>query len=134
MKAMTPMRRDVLQIIARQRTPLSAYDVLAQLKISHASATATGVYRSIGWLEERKFVRRIASLRAFIACSPAVADQPGLLLCRHCYAVSSFEHAALGELIEEHARTTDFNIASVIFEVWGTCATCHALHGDAERT
>lgn len=125
-ESLTPLRREVLQVVAGQAGPLRVYDVVALLRTRRPSATATSVYRSLHWLEQRQRVRRLASARAFIACAPDIAASPALLVCSRCFVLRPVDHRPLHRLLEEAASIAGYSACRPVLEIWGVCAACMA--------
>lgn len=112
----------VLQVLARARRPLSAYDILAELKSSGMKAP-NQVYRALEKLTRRGQVHRIEALNAFVACSHDHAGRPGFVVCRDCGKVDELEDERLGA-IADSVKRTGFAIDSVSLEILGHCEGC----------
>lgn len=122
---LTPLRRDVLNLIRRSPTPVKAYDLLNQLSKSRGRAAPPTVYRALHFLLDRGLIHRVDSLHAFLACpNPTGSGNHVFMICRHCgrVAETQAEHAAL--LLREACAKAGFQPASVSQEVRGLCAGC----------
>lgn len=114
--------KQVLQVLARARRPLSAYDILAELKTSGVKAP-NQVYRALEKLAKHGQVHRIEALNAFVACSHDHAERPGFVVCRDCGKVKELEDERLGA-IADAVKRTGFAIDSVSLEILGHCERC----------
>lgn len=78
---------DVLAVLRRRGGPLSAYDVLGELRESHPRIAPPTIYRALAALTERGRVHRLESMNAFIACQcdrhASVAGKSGFQPARH---------------------------------------------------
>ena len=50
---LTPLRREVLELVAKARRPVKAYDLLESLRDRHAGAAPPTVYRALDFLSSR---------------------------------------------------------------------------------
>ncbi len=114
----------ILALLRKQRKPLSAYDILDNVKSSRLRA-ATQVYRALAKLEGQGLVHRLESLNAFVACACAhEKSAPGFMLCTCCGAVREFDAAA--SLSAARKLDRDFHIETPNLELRGLCARCQS--------
>ena len=124
---LTPLRADVLRLVAESTLPVKAYDVLARIRKSTAITSPPTVYRALDFLLDNGFIHKLESINAFVACiapqSPHIAT---FLVCDRCGAAT--------ELIEEHVRHLLANSSRAMkfaphartqtLELHGLCETC----------
>ena len=106
--------------------PLSAYDVMDELRDDYPSIAPPTVYRALASLTERGSVRRLDSLRAFVASQ---SEHQHALIMSICDDCGSVEESAAPGLREELARIAGkFRMTSTrhVIEVHGTCSACDA--------
>jgi Fur family zinc uptake transcriptional regulator len=124
-KAWTAPRRRTYELLAQSGRAMKAYDLLTAFRPGSKPTTAPPtIYRSLGFLVELGLVHRLESLNAFIACRrPARAHVAEFLICDCCGAV---EECGLDSRLaaEPAADLKGFQIARVLVEVHGRCATC----------
>lgn len=123
---LTSLRREVLDLILRAGTPLTAYQLLDQLKSTRKSAVPPTVYRALDFLIENRLVHRIEQLNAFVPCGEADhhhADAQ-FLICRHCGAVTEIDDHDVSAALARAAAAHGFTPARAIVELDGLCATC----------
>ena len=123
----TPLRRQVYALIAAERTPVGAYDLLDRLKTEKANAAPVTVYRALDFLLEAGLIHRIDALQAYSVCEAGATDHGGMLLvCDNCKSVTEFENARLEHQIAETALAHKFHIANHLIEIRGLCSHCEA--------
>lgn len=123
---LTPLRHEVLNLIARARKPVKAYDLLESLRDSHASAAPPTVYRALDFLLEHGFIHKLESINAFVFCEhPSEAHQVPFLICDLCEGATELcDDGAIAGLIEKRAGTLGFHAKAQTLEVHGVCNNC----------
>ena len=122
---LTPLRREVLELIWQSHRPVKAYDLLDQLKTNHPGAVPTTVYRALDFLLQHELVHRLASLNAFIGCgAPGNHHRGQFLICRECGTVAELRDADLQRTISTQAAKLGFLVDNETIEIFGACALC----------
>jgi Fur family zinc uptake transcriptional regulator len=123
---LTPLRREVLELVAKARRPVKAYDLLESLRDSHAGAAPPTVYRALDFLLENGFIHKLESINAFVFCQhPAEAHQVPFLICDVCETATEVcDEGAIAQLIERQARDFGFRAKAQTLEVHGVCRRC----------
>lgn len=126
---LTPLRRQVLELILNVHQPVGAYDLLEQLaqRMQKRVAPPT-VYRALEFLVEMGLVHRIASLNAYLACSNS--DRHGeavFFICRRCRNAMEINSDAISAAIADTAKKARFAAEQQTVEVLGTCPQCAAI-------
>ena len=119
---LTETRRRVLELILEAGQPIGAYGLLGRLTGQPMPPT---VYRAIDFLLAQKFIHRIESLNAFVACLDS--DHPHesqFVICSDCGATEELHDDAIVASIRRHGRSLGFKIDSQVVEVRGVCAAC----------
>ncbi len=125
---LTPLRADVLRLVAESRHPMKAYDLLALISESKAISAPPTVYRTLDFLVDHGFIHKLGSLNAFTACRhPRRRCTVPFLICDKCHAVAEMEDATIGCLLDEKVRAFGFRPQAQTLEVYGLCARCSAL-------
>ena len=123
--ALTPLRRQVLEIVLASHRPVGAYDVLGALARAGKRPAPPTVYRALDFLTRAGFVHRIDSQSAFVACFvPGKAHRSHFLLCRACGRAAEIEDTALDAALAEAARAGGFAPERETVEITGLCADC----------
>ncbi|HEY8229458.1 MAG TPA: transcriptional repressor [Rhodanobacteraceae bacterium] len=126
---LTPLRREVLELVANARKPVKAYDLLESLRDNHAGAAPPTVYRALDFLLEHGFIHKLESINAFVFCQhPAEAHQVPFLICDKCEnATEVCDEGAIAKLIEQQARGFGFRAKAQTLEVHGVCMRCGSI-------
>jgi Fur family zinc uptake transcriptional regulator len=142
---LTPMRRQVLEVLATSHNPLGAYEIMDRLAGSgprgsarvSARGSARGdargpapitVYRALDFLMENGLVHRIASRNAFLACvhNHASGAVVAFLICEHCGAVGEAPAGAIGDTVAAAAKRAGFVPKMSVIEITGLCSHCRS--------
>ena len=130
-QSLTPLRRQVYEIMLNAGRPLGAYDVLEILAKERGRVAPPTVYRSLDFLVEQGLVHKVLSVNGFVACCAASRPHDAeLFLCRRCGNAIEVARKLAGSGIEEAAAEIGFAVESVVLEVHGLCGACR-LHADA---
>lgn len=122
---LTPLRREVLGLVASARKPVKAYDLLDQLRDSHGSAAPPTVYRALDFLLEQNFIHKLESINAFVYCPhPTESHQVPFLICDVCESAVEVCDEHVAELIEAQAHQLGFRPRAQTLEVHGVCKHC----------
>ncbi len=125
---LTALRREVLELILQAETPVTAYQLLDQLKPIRKSAVPPTIYRSLEFLLENKLIHKIERLNAFVPCAEADhhhADAQ-FLICKNCGAVMEIEDHGVSDALAKAAARHGFTPNRAVIEVDGLCAACTA--------
>jgi Fur family zinc uptake transcriptional regulator len=129
---LTPLRRQVLELVIRRARPVGAYELLDMLREAGRSSAPPTVYRALEFLLEAGLVHRLPAQNAYMACSHPHHHHHGLILsCRRCGQALELETPELFGLIEQHAGQQGFSVADDALEVSGICPFCRS--DDDER-
>ena len=123
---LTPIRRQVLEVLLASHNPLGAYDIIERVAASGARPAPITIYRALDFLRENGLVHRIESRNAFVACVNNHADGALVvfLICEHCGAVGEAASAAVAEQLKSAARAAGFTPKAPVIEIGGVCAHC----------
>ena len=121
------MQADVLAVLRRRRGPLSAYDVLGELRDANPRIAPPTIYRALAALTERGRVHRLESMNAFIACQCDRHLHASILsICDDCGTVEESVAPDLLDAISSIAGKSGFRPARHVIEIHGLCASCGA--------
>jgi Fur family zinc uptake transcriptional regulator len=123
---LTPLRRQVLTILAENSAPLGAYAIIDQLSRREGKPVAPPtVYRTLDFFLEHGFVYKIESRNAYAPCEHlGHAHQGVLLLCEKCGRSDEVEDLALAGALEETAERVGFLARRRMIELVGLCRDC----------
>lgn len=124
---LTPLRAQVLGLIAAAGKPVKAYDLLDRMKDENGSSAPPTVYRALDFLLEQGFIHRLASINAFVGCHhPDARHSVPFLICDSCQEAIELEDARIPKLLDTQARALGFTPSTQSLEVHGLCARCAA--------
>ena len=123
---LTPLRKEVLELILNASGPIGAYDLLARLKSnSERPAAPPTVYRTLEFLLEKGLIHRLTSINAYIpCCHPREGHQAAFLICMQCKNVKEGSSSGLTHQLELLAQSDQFSIHHSIIEISGICQQC----------
>ena len=125
---LTPMRRQVLEVLVTSHKPLGAYDIMDRLAGTGPRPAPITVYRALDFLMENGLVHRLASRNAVLACihnhdSGALV---AFLICERCGAVGEAPASAVGDSIAAAAKSAAFVPQRSVIEITGICSHCRS--------
>lgn len=124
---LTPLRAQVLALIAAASKPVKAYDLLDAMKAKNGSSAPPTVYRALDFLLEQGFIHKLESINAFIGCHhPQVQHSVPFLICDNCHSALELEDERIPALLDSQARALGFQPRAQSLEVHGLCARCCA--------
>lgn len=128
--ALSPQCQKVLSVLESAPQPLSAYDVLEQLRTSGIKSPPT-VYRALDKLTTEGLAHRIESLNAYVAChhkhghAHEGADHVSLFaVCTGCNAVRELDNPAVTAALSSIKGKFLSRIDRKVVELFGLCSTC----------
>lgn len=122
---LTPLRAQVLGLIAEAGRPVKAYELLDAMKQEHRASAPPTVYRALDFLLEQGFIHRLASVNAFVGCHhPQVRHSVPFLICDRCHSATELEDSRVTALLDDQARALGFSPRAQTLEVHGLCAHC----------
>ena len=122
---LTPIRRQVLELIWESHKAVKAYELLDKLKPLQNAAKPATIYRALDFLIEQGLIHRIESLNAFIGCCCSNEQHEQLLLiCKICAEVEERPAAKVMQAIAEELSSASFLAHSKAVEIHGICARC----------
>ncbi len=122
---LTPIRAQVLGLIARYGKPIKAYELLEQMKSAVGANAPPTVYRALDFLIGNGFIHKLASINAYVACHhPSIQHTVPFLICDSCQSALELEDESIAEALNAKAEALGFVPRAQILEVHGTCKQC----------
>ena len=122
---LTPIRRQVLELIWESHKAVKAYELLDRIKPLMDAAKPPTIYRALDFLIEQGLIHRVESLNAFIGCSySACLHEQLLLICKHCQNVEERSAPEVMQALSLEIMEADFIMHSKAIEIHGVCANC----------
>ena len=124
---LTPLRKEVLELILNATGPMGAYDLLAKIKSeSDRPAAPPTVYRTLDFLLEKGLIHRLTSINAYIpCCHPRGGHQAAFLICTECKSVKEASAQGLLQQLDELSASDHFTAHHSIIEISGICQQCN---------
>lgn len=125
-KRLTPIRRQVLEILLRQKRSIKAYELLEQIRVVQLGAAPPTVYRALDFLVEQGLAHRLDATNAWTACHDAGGDPHDLLVvCTGCGAVAEVSDPTLNQQLAAKVAQTGFTLSGHETELRALCQRCH---------
>ncbi|MEF2071853.1 Fur family transcriptional regulator [Consotaella aegiceratis] len=116
----------VLDALAKEGVPLSAYAILDRLRDDGLRAPLQ-VYRALDKLLDYELVHRLESLNAFVACAHPHCHASRMIafgICETCGQVWEFSDDVVRDRLMAWAESNQFRPSKTTVEIKGTCASC----------
>lgn len=127
---LTPLRKRVLELLARAKKPIKAYDLLDNLSAGRARASPTTVYRALDFLTENGFIHKLESVSAYTGCHhPTEKHTVPFFICDRCTSAIEWCDSKAAILLVRQAEQLGFKPAAQTLEVHGICAACSEKRG-----
>ena len=121
----TDPRRHVLNIIAKSKKPIGAYDILEALGKHLKNPQPPNVYRALDFLQEHGFIHRIESLDAYNIChSDHHHKGSQYMICDDCGSASEIHMCDMPGDMKKKAASQGFGQKYWNLEIHGTCKDC----------
>ncbi len=123
---MTKVRRAMLDILCRAKTPLAAAELISALNRRSLAVNKTTVYREIDFLQREKLVREVDLLDGKKRYEVlGEHDHHHHIICTSCKAIRCMEmHNDLDALEADIFKRFRFKVTSHSLEFFGVCERC----------
>ena len=119
------IQAEVLTVLRRRQGPLSAYDILGELRDANPKIAPPTIYRALTALIERGRVHRPESLNAYIVCQCDRHHRASVLsICDDCGTVEESVAPELLKKLSSIVGRSGFAPMRHVIEVRGRCASC----------
>ena len=124
---LTSQRKAVLELLLESEKPLSAYDLLDQLRQTLNKPAPPTIYRALDFLLEQGLAHKLESIHAYVGCLHPEHPHAGqFLICGDCGEVAEVEDKSLNESLDNAGKAIGFKTIHPVVELMGTCADCSA--------
>jgi Fur family zinc uptake transcriptional regulator len=118
-------RAAVLEYVAKQQTPVKAYDVLQAISKDKSRQMPPLVYRALDFWTSHGFLHRIEGLNAYTCCThPGCGHECQIFICSKCGKVSEICDPELGRQVTRQAESQGLRIDHLRIEASGLCPNC----------
>jgi len=125
---LTSLRKDVLEIFMAAEKPISAYDVLSELKKIRANAEPPTAYRVIDYFVEKNIIHRIDAENKYVFCTQIDGHKKHchgiIFICKKCLASNEIIDQSSAQFFEQLASKFGYVIDGAPVEVKGLCQSC----------
>jgi Fur family zinc uptake transcriptional regulator len=123
---LTPLRRQILAILADAPAPLGAYAIIEELsREQHKAVAPPTVYRTLEFFLDNGFLHKIESRNAYAPCEHLGHAHHGILLiCERCGRTDEIESPRFDKLLQQTAAEAGFSARRQVVEVEGLCGSC----------
>lgn len=121
----TPVRKELLEILALSKKPMSVSDLAKKLSLKKIFPNKTTLYRELDFLNEQKLIRPL-----FLNSSKRMYEITGIghhhhLMCMKCEKVEDVEmENDLHKYENKLSKKTSFKILNHSLEFFGLCKSC----------
>lgn len=124
-KRLTPIRKQVLELLIRAQRGLKAYELLDQVRAQQPNAAPPTVYRALDFLTELGLIHRIDAINAWTACVDVAGGPHDLLVvCTECGRVAELSAPHLSQQISDCILQAGFALAGGDTELRAFCLQC----------
>lgn len=124
----TPLRKRVLEIIAQEKRPIKAYDILDILQKEDPAAKPSTVYRTLDFLMDNGIIHKLNSSNSYAACShpKEMHGQCYFMICEKCNTIKECCNSGLiTEEIHNITNNNNFKTSDISIEIKGVCKNCN---------
>ena len=126
--SLTPIRREVLELLYRSPTGVKAYDLLAQIKDARPGASPPTVYRALDFLIEQNLAHKIGRMNLFVACRHASHQIPSLfLVCPKCNGVTELQEQSVMSALSSSLAAAGHRLENPEVEISALCPKCFVV-------
>ena len=120
---LTTLRKEILTIFIQSKKPISAYEVLKELKAQRETAEPPTVYRVIEYLIEKKILHRIDTENKYVFCSHlenTTLQYHGILfICKTCHTAIEVIDKPFDNFLAKLSTSYHFTIDDSPVEIKG---------------
>ena len=121
----TPLRHDLLQILCANSKPLSAYQLLEQLKTIRPNATPMTVYRTLKVFEQAHILHKIDKNNTFfLCCHPSSEQDCQIFSCIQCGSHQEVRNQQITQLIKKEMKKIGFHSLNEALQIPALCPKC----------
>ncbi len=118
---------DILHVLHDCEKPMTAYEILGELKADEPDIAPPTVYRALAALTEQGRAHKLESMKAFVPCRCDHSESlPILAICEDCGSFEEHDGSSLIPDMRAIAGRTGFHANRHIVELHGQCQACAA--------
>ena len=122
---LTPIRRQVLELLLTYPNVVKAYEILDELKKQRKNAAPPTVYRALDFFVEIGVLHRAESLNGFVFCSHFDEAHTSVILnCTHCGKTEELAAQEPVDILLAFCRERGFEVQEGPLVLSGECRDC----------
>ena len=126
---LTPIRKKVLSLLLAHNRCVKAYELLEDLKKTHANATPPTIYRALEFLISEGLAHRVDSVNAYIPCGDPISGTHNLIaICPACNAAAEINDDEIAHVLINCLRRIKFEPTGTAIEIQALCGSCRARY------
>lgn len=123
---LTGQRKMVLRLLCGAERPLSAYELLEQLRGRLKKPAPPTVYRALDFLQQQGLIHKLESQHTYVGCRyPEQPHASQFLICSRCGEVDEVESTAINQSLQQATEAAGFSTERPVVELVGLCAGCN---------
>lgn len=116
---------EVMSVLVENPKPMTAYEILDQMKLDEHDLAAPTVYRALSALTDQGRAHKLESIKAFVPCRcNHKAAIPVLAICGECRTVEEHDGSVLLPKLSAISALSSFRATRHIVEIHGICQSC----------
>ena len=125
---LTPIRRQVLELLLTYPNVVKAYEILDELKKQRKNAAPPTVYRALDFFVEIGVLHRAESLNGFVFCSHFDEAHTSVILnCTHCGKTEELAAQEPVDILLAFCRERGFEVQEGPLVLSGECRDCQQI-------
>jgi Fe2+ or Zn2+ uptake regulation protein len=124
MHKLTKQELEVLSIIQKNSNPISANDILIELKGTNLKANRMSIHRCLSNLSKINLIHKIDFNNTYKLCSHSHKVFCNIFICQNCNLQIEINSIKLQESIEEEAKLINFHLSKDV-QIVGLCNICY---------
>jgi Fur family zinc uptake transcriptional regulator len=121
----TPLREEILTILAQSSVPLSAYQILDQLKLLRTNAKPMTVYRTLATFEKANLIHKIEKDSTYVlCCHPSENNNCQIIFCSSCGEYKELHDKKIQEHIRQVINSSGFTTDHQSIQISALCKNC----------
>ncbi|MFZ9035498.1 MAG: Fur family transcriptional regulator [Francisellaceae bacterium] len=123
---LTTFRKMLIELLLQYKKPLTAYEILGEMKKNHPNANIMSIYRNLEFFRQHKLIHKLDSSNRFSLCCHPSDSLCQIFICQRCGAKVESHNTALSQMIHSLATDTGFELKQNKIELSGICRRCSA--------
>lgn len=132
---LTPIRKQVLELVLDYPDVVKAYDILPRLQKSKRTAAPPTVYRALDFLVHIGVLHRAESLNGYVLCSHFGEEHTSVILnCTTCGTTEELDAQEPVDILLAFCRERGFTVQDDPLVLSGECKHCHVRRAAADAS